>query len=87
MRERGPRVWRRPDLIQELIQTKQELARELEVNLKQLRAVLQEGQRIARELEAVLKETQTPAAQPGGSPAGKGPGRDQGAAGRGQGKS
>lgn len=37
-------------------QAKQELAKEMEANLKQLKAVLQETQRIAKEMEAVLRE-------------------------------
>lgn len=37
---------------------KEELARELEANLKQLKSVLEETQRIQKEMEAVLKETQ-----------------------------
>lgn len=43
-------------IIKTLHEAKQELAEELEVNLKQLKAVLETTQRIARELEAVLKE-------------------------------
>ncbi len=44
------------EIISELHQAKQELAAELEANLKQLKSVLQETQKIAKEMEAVLKE-------------------------------
>lgn len=37
---------------------KEELAKELEANLKQLKSVLEETQRIQKQMEAVLKETQ-----------------------------
>jgi len=43
-------------IISTLHQAKQELASELEVNLKHLKSVLQETQRIAKEMEAVLRE-------------------------------
>lgn len=43
-------------IIKTMHEAKQELAEELEANLKQLKAVLETTQRIARELEAVLKE-------------------------------
>lgn len=44
------------DVITELHAAKQELAKELEANLKQLKSVLQETQRIAKDMEAVLRE-------------------------------
>jgi pyruvate/2-oxoglutarate dehydrogenase complex dihydrolipoamide acyltransferase (E2) component len=44
------------DVIAALHEAKQELAKEMEANLKQLKAVLQETQRIAKDMEAVLSE-------------------------------
>ncbi|HWI51503.1 MAG TPA: hypothetical protein VNT01_05100 [Symbiobacteriaceae bacterium] len=44
------------EVISQLHSAKQELAQELEANLKQLKAVLKETQRIAKDMEAVLKE-------------------------------
>lgn len=44
------------EIISGLHQAKEELAQELEVNLRQLRAVLEETQRIAHQMEAVLNE-------------------------------
>lgn len=46
----------RNEILTALRQAKEELAQEMEANLKQLKAVLQETQRIAKEMEAVLKE-------------------------------
>jgi hypothetical protein len=46
------------EVIAELHAAKQELAKELEANLKQLKAVLKETQKIAKEMEAVLREAQ-----------------------------
>lgn len=44
------------EIISGLHKAKEELAQELEINLKQLHAVLEETQRIARQMKAVLSE-------------------------------
>jgi hypothetical protein len=44
------------EVIAALHAAKQELAQEMDANLKQLKTVLQETKRIAKEMEAVLKE-------------------------------
>lgn len=44
------------EVITQLHAAKQELAKEMEANLKQLKSVLQETQRIAKDMEAVLQE-------------------------------
>lgn len=46
------------EVIAELHAAKQEIAKELEANLKQLKAVLKETQKIAKDMEAVLREAQ-----------------------------
>lgn len=67
------------EIICALHEAKQELAAELEANLKQLKGVLQETQHIAREMEAVLREAKAepdpaqlakggPAEREGGNP-------------------
>ena len=60
------------ELILALHAAKQELAADLETNLKQLKVVLEETKRIARDLEAVLQEAkgeQPPEARGGNSSA------------------
>lgn len=44
------------EILAALHESKQALAKEMESNLKQLKAILQETQRIAKEMEAVLRE-------------------------------
>lgn len=58
-------------VVAELHKAKEELAQELEANLKQLKQVLQETERIAKDMEAVLKQAKEPAANagPGGAAA------------------
>jgi len=49
------------EVISALHDAKQEVAQELEANLKQLRSVLEDTQRIAKEMEAVLREAKNEA--------------------------
>lgn len=46
-------------IISALHATKQELAKEMEANLKQLKAVLKESQRIAKDMEAAIQEAKS----------------------------
>lgn len=56
-RPNGRPVGLKAETVREMTQLRQELAKELEANLKQLRIVIEDSQRIARELEAVLHQT------------------------------
>ncbi|HEY3366236.1 MAG TPA: hypothetical protein VGK74_14375 [Symbiobacteriaceae bacterium] len=59
-------------VIASLHQAKQELAQEMEANLKQLKAVLKETQRIAKDMEAVLEESKSAwSGQPAGGKSGQ----------------
>lgn len=51
-------------IISTLHEAKQELAAEMEANLKQLKSILQDTQRIAKEMEAVLREVNGDPAEP-----------------------
>lgn len=49
-------------VVRHLAEAKEQVAWELEANLKQLREVLKESERLAKDMEAVLKEARTPIA-------------------------
>ncbi|HLO03165.1 MAG TPA: hypothetical protein VK191_08660 [Symbiobacteriaceae bacterium] len=64
-------------LIPALHQAKQELVKELESNLKQLKAVIAESNRVAKALESVLAEIQATSAQEEGEQAKQSPAKQK----------